>query len=92
MAKVREHNEHFRMVTRPKCPTCGRKAQVWTWGQYVRGKWNNVQQFCEHCFPCIAAQLRQHAEPCGCTFNLISYGGGTLPTWLSLDNTQACEL
>lgn len=82
--KPRNHNEWFRPIDRPKhCPHCGAHAQVWTWGEYVRAKWRNVDHFCQHCFARIREQLNAHAGPCGCTITLVGYHC-ELPAWLTL--------
>lgn len=74
---------------RKSCPTCKAKLPpgewVWSWGEYINAKWNTVTHFCINCFheEC-QVRLNAHREECGCTFNLVAYGGDPLPDWLTL--------
>ncbi len=87
-ARIRNHNEWFRKVDRPKrCPTCHAKAQVWSWLEYVNARARLVQQFCEHCWPAIRAKLNEHAGPCGCMITLQIMNRDK-PGWLTLDEPQ----
>jgi hypothetical protein len=97
MAKQRQHNEYFRTVSlggRKSCPSCYKKLlpneSIWSWGQYVRAKWNTVKYFCRECFDPIRADLNEHTGGCGCVVNLIGYRGEKLPLWLTLTDT-ACQ-
>lgn len=97
--KLRVHNEYFRTVSlgnRKSCPTCGHKLasgeSIWSWGEYVRGKWYTVTHFCQVCWAACPytsprARLLAHSTPCGCTFQLVAYSG-TLPAWLTLDTQE----
>src|SRR5687768_16636257 len=81
MAKKQDvHREWFRTVSKTVCPTCGRrKTVVWTWGEYVTGKWYNVAQFCDGCaLATVGPRLIAHARSCGCTFALVGYRGEQL--------------
>ena len=80
MPKVRTHNEYFRCVAPTKCPSCGSKrVQVWSWGEYVHGKWNTVMHFCDNCIDReVEPRLLEHAAECGCTFALVGYSGTRL--------------
>jgi hypothetical protein len=71
------------------CPTCGSKLEqdewIWSWGEYVHGKWNTVKHFCKQCYPKEVKQLLiEHRNDCGCNFQLVGYSGEALPNWLSL--------
>lgn len=92
MAKLRSHNEYFRTVSlgnRKSCASCKAKLPIgeviWSWGEYANAKWHTVDYFCVACFPQIKAKLVDHADDCGCHFNLIGYGGQKLPNWLTLN-------
>lgn len=94
MAKQRTHNEWFRPVQRggrKSCPTCKVKLEpgerIWCWGEYVHGKWHNVQDVCKACFPDILPKLKEHEDECGCTFELVAYCE-SLPEWLTLEPKQ----
>lgn len=94
--KLRLHREWFRPVAaggRKSCPGCSAKLppgeRVWSWGQYVAGKWRTVRHFCVTCYPTIQKLLVEHAAGCGCEFELVSYQGATLPTWLTSCATGA---
>lgn len=89
MARVREHNEYFRSVSmnnRKSCPNCRAKLEgekIWSWGEYVYGRWNTVKYFCKECFSKeVSGPLGSHTDSCGCSVNLIGYNGETLPEWL----------
>jgi hypothetical protein len=87
------HNEYFRTVSlggRKSCPHChsqlARGEQVWSWGEYQRGKWHTVQHLCRACWPTVQEQLRHHAFQCRCAFVLV--GSHTaLPDWLCLEES-----
>lgn len=88
MARVKapaNHNEWFRPVSKTTCDCGQRKTQVWSWGEYVVGKWRTVKWFCESCFPDrVRDPLKSHSGPCGCTITLVAYHC-TLPEWLTLE-------
>ena len=88
--KQREHREWFRPVSlgnRKSCPSCharlGDSECVWSWGEYVCGKWRTVRHFCRECWPLARAELNGHAGGCGCRIALVGYHC-TLPGWLTL--------
>lgn len=89
-AKTRQHNEWFRSVmpSRKTCPTCKAKlgvSRIWSWGNYLYGKWRTVDYCCEHCFSeTVASRLTDHAADCGCSINLIGYQGEKLPDCFTL--------
>lgn len=90
--KQRNHNEWFRSVSlrgRKSCPSCKEKLQpgekIWSWGEYVHGKWRTVDHFCKSCFQeNVKSRLTGHSVDCGCSITLVGYGGGELPEWLTL--------
>lgn len=95
---ARQHNEWFRSVSlgnRKSCPCCGERLEsgesIWSWGQYIRARWNTIQHFCKKCFPDqVQKELNDHTAGCGCTVNLIGKGE-KLPSWLTLETTE-CEV
>ncbi len=50
-SKDRIHHEWFRTVTETTCECGARRTEVWSWGEYVRARWNTVNHFCRRCFP-----------------------------------------
>lgn len=94
--KVRQHNEYFRTVKagRKRCPTCKSKLDgepIWSWGEYIYGRWNTVKHFCKYCAePMVLIPLRDHAGDCGCQVNLVGYCGEKLPEWLTIETV--CEV
>jgi hypothetical protein len=102
--KVRVHNEWFQSsASEGKCRcgsnvrsrrAAGQDLTLWIWGEYHNGNWRRIQTVCEGCFASvIIPQLRRHAQPCGCTFQLCARSGhGPLPIWMKLpeDFNQAC--
>lgn len=95
--KTRSHNEWFRTVSKTTCECGQRKTSVWSWGQYVIGKWHNVMQFCDACVDTrVRDLLMGHGGDCGCEINLVGYGGQTLsPALLKLQddlNQQHCAM
>lgn len=93
MKRQRTHNEYFRSVQaggRKSCPSCKAKLSfgelIWSWGEYVVGKWRTVTHFCHGCWPEHQAKLTAHRAECGCNFVLVGYQGEQLPTWLTLDD------
>jgi hypothetical protein len=92
------HHEYFRTVSlggRKSCPCCKAKLseseQIWSWGEYQRGKWYTVQHFCRACWVEVENRLQAHAFQCRCSFRLVGYGGEHLPVWLSLE-AQCCAI
>jgi hypothetical protein len=91
MPAQRNHNEWFRPVScggRKSCPGChaklGKNESIWSWGNYVRAKWNTVTHFCKECFETrVAEGLLEHAGECGCTITLVMYHA-VQPKWLRL--------
>ena len=82
----RRHNEYFRTVSlggRKSCPNCGEKLdageKIWSWGEYVRGKWRTVRHLCKKCWKPTERALFSHKMQCGCEFNLVGYQGEKLP-------------
>jgi hypothetical protein len=78
--------------SRKSCPTCKAKLLpnefVWSWGEYRYGKWRTVTHFCSSCFiKEVRNPLLNHGNDCGCSIELVSYGGSSLPDWLTLEVT-----
>lgn len=96
--KARNHNEWFRTVGlggRKSCPCCDTKLeageQIWSWGEYVRGKWQTVKHFCKSCFQAeVADKLRDHQAECDCNITLVAKGC-RLPEWLTLKLDCDCD-
>lgn len=70
------------MPGRRSCPSCGTKLppgeEVWSLGQYVRGKWNTVTHFCRACF---RARVQGLLRP-GVVYEPVGYGSQKLPNWI----------
>ena len=90
MAKQRVHREWFRPLTKTTCDCGQRNVQVWSWGNYIRARWNTVKHFCQGCFnDQVVSDLRKHTGECGCTIQLVPYHC-QLPAWLTLN--PACDV
>lgn len=92
--KIRQHNEYFRTVSlnnRKSCPNCKKKLDgesIWSWGEYIYGKWRTVKYFCRNCFKTeVQNDLNSHTADCGCVVNLCGRGD-VLPNWLNLGKNQ----
>lgn len=97
-AKVRVHNEWFQATAYGVCD-CGstrfirhkvfkRDVTIYSWGEYVSGRWRTVRRVCEMCFQRdIIPILRAHADPCGCAFALVPRSGHSLPPWITLEGS-----
>ena len=94
MSQPRTHNEWFQDSCYGVCD-CGstkRSRQkvaadpvVYIWGQYRSGKWRSIQRVCQCCFHHkVIPQLVQHANGCGCTFELQARSGHTIASWIKL--------
>jgi hypothetical protein len=96
--KPRTHNEWFRSVSlgnRKSCPSCKAKLEagesIWTWGQYLYGKWHNITHFCKNCvLECVVTPLCNHVADCGCKVEFIGKGEA-LPRWLTFQELH-CNL
>jgi hypothetical protein len=110
MKKPDIHNEWFQPVQKQayrggsRCPCGMNKADrilarldptMYSWGNYIATRWNNVSYCCENCFQDrIIPRLIKHAIPCGCTFELNARNGYSLPHWIKLPDTfnTACQV
>jgi hypothetical protein len=90
MPKQRIHNEWFQPIKMPTCKCGQKKTQVFSWGEYVNGKWNTVDHFCEQCFESrVLSRLIDHARPCGCAFQFNArMGHGPLPNFIKVAEGQ----
>ena len=94
MPKLRNHNEWFTTVSlggRKSCPLCkaklGPREWIWSWGEYVRGKWRTVKHFCKECYPEeVRKPLLRHTEECGCNVTIV-VKHAVRPEWLELEET-----
>ncbi len=86
MPKLRQHNEYFSLIKKTTCSCGQKKTQVFSWGEYVKGKWHTVDYICQTCFPDKAKRLQAHKDDCGCNFSLVGYQGQKLPSWLVLSD------
>ncbi len=85
MAKPRIHNEWFMPLSKTSCPCGCKKVQVFAWGEYHHGKWRTVDHFCQTCFEeRVQKRLVQHADPCGCSFQLQARTGYSIPDWIKM--------
>jgi hypothetical protein len=97
--KPRSHNEWFRPVARKsRCPSCNRSVPLdetlWSWGEYVSGKWRTVKHFCRECYvEEVQTPLISHTADCGCSVELRFKGiiPNAVPDWLTLPEPSACE-
>ncbi len=97
---MRLHREWFRTVSlngRKTCPTCHCKLEhgekLWSWGNYVCGRWNTVLYFCRCCsVEKVLVPLIEHRVDCGCDIALVGYQGEELPRWLSLQPRAKCSV
>lgn len=92
MAIARQHKEWFKAIAKRTC-TCGqKKTDVFSWGEYVSGKWRTVDYVCQSCFPQILKRLQSHKNDCGCEFKLVGYRGQALPEWLVIPSQSVCPV
>jgi hypothetical protein len=97
---MRLHNEYFRTVSlggRKSCPNCRTKLEhgesIWSWGNYIIGKWCTVKYFCWACATEeVLVPLIEHRIDCGCDIALVGYQGEELPKWLRLQKTEQCSI
>lgn len=97
--KPRSHNEWFRPVARKaRCPSCSKPVPqtetLWSWGEYVYGKWRTVKHFCRECYvEEVQTPLMSHADDCGCkiVLNIRGVTPETCPDWLILPKREVCE-
>ncbi len=77
------HNEYFQPIAKRTCP-CGRKkTQIFSWGEYVAGKFRKIDHFCQDCFSYrVIPRLVNHAEECGCSFRIQPRSGHIIPSWI----------
>lgn len=88
--KTRVHNEWFQPISKTTCPCGCKKVQVFSWGNYISGKWYTVDHFCQACFlERVIPQLVSHAKPCGCSFALVPRCGYSIPSWIKMP--EACK-
>lgn len=94
--KQRSHNEWFRPVERggrKSCSHCKCKLAkgewIWSWGEYIRARFNNIRDVCKECWPEVRDRLLGHTADCGCTVTLMCCGAPQ-PDWMTLEET--CEL
>lgn len=84
-------NIYIRTVSlgkRKSCPTCSLKLNdrsIYSAGEYINAKWNNIQHFCELCF---STNLKKDCEiyetKTGKEIKFVSYQGTKIPEWLHL--------
>lgn len=78
--------------SRKSCPNCKAKLApyeyVWSWGEYIHGRWFTVTHFCRECYPVeVKGKLQEHTANCGCKVQLVGKGCN-LPVWLQLDECE----
>ena len=84
-------NIYIRTVSlgnRKSCPTCLRKLNgqlIYSAGEYINAKWNNIQHFCSLCFQ---DNLKHYCEvyktKTGKEINFVSYQSTKIPDWLKV--------
>ena len=86
----RVHREWFRSIVKTTCSCGAKKTQVFSWGEYICGKWRTVDYVCEACFkPSVLPRLKAHMGECGCSFELVGKGS-QLPPWLTMGEMKEC--
>jgi len=96
----RLHNEWFRTVSlggRKSCPCCKAKLQegehIWSWGEYLHGKWRTVKHFCKECFvEEVREPLLKHQAECGCGIAVVCTGWEMQPEWLTLEVKEVAHV
>lgn len=78
-------NVYLRIVklnNRKSCPTCKTKLDedqsIYSSGEYIRAKWRNIENFCQHCFPQLNKKLRNEFDNLG----YKGYQGCKIPSWI----------
>lgn len=71
MAKLAPKKLYFRTVQR-KCGTCRSKYQTYSTGEYINGKWRNVQDVCCACQSQLIATVAKFERTNG---RLVEYVG-----------------
>jgi hypothetical protein len=94
--KPRVHREWFKPVSRggrKSCPTCRAKLEpgesIWSWGEYVYGKFRAIRDVCKNCWSGLVSDLKAHTDDCGCTVELVPYHAAK-PAWMTLGE-PICE-
>jgi len=89
---IRIHNEWFMPVKVRTCPCGEKKIDVFSWGQYVFGKYRKIDNFCKSCFKTrIIPRLSAHANDCGCLFKVNARATYKIPPWIKLPK-KMCEI
>lgn len=83
----RVHNEWFRKVNATTCECGTKKTEVWSWGEYVCGKFCLITRCCQACFTeRVLPRLTSHAAQCGCAFELKAVSGTPrLAPWITFE-------
>lgn len=97
MSKTKVHNEWFRPISlgnTKSCPSCKTKLEeqekIWSWGEYIYGKFNCITHFCKNCFRRrVVSLILGHTDGCGCKIQ-INTMGNVKPDWLSLPEAEVC--
>jgi hypothetical protein len=84
-------NIYIRTVSlgnRKSCPTCLQKLNgdlIYSAGEYVNAKWNNIQHFCSLCFESnLKRDCEVYRTKTGKEIEFVSYQGTKIPEWLKL--------
>lgn len=84
-------NIYIRTVSlnsRKSCPTCLQKLNeqsIYSAGEYINAKWNNIRHFCSLCFESnLKRDCEQYKMETGKEIRFVSYQGTKIPDWLKL--------
>lgn len=84
-------NIYIRTVSlnsRKSCPTCSQKLNgrlIYSAGEYINAKWNNIRHFCSLCFGNnLKRDCESYKANSGKEIRFIGYQSTRLPDWLSL--------
>lgn len=84
-------NIYIRTVSlgnRKSCPTCLRKLNgnlIYSAGEYINAKWNNIQYFCNFCFEdTLKRECYYFKRNSGKEINFIGYQNTKIPDWLCI--------
>jgi hypothetical protein len=70
------------------------RVEVFAWGEYVAARWRTILHFCQACFQeRVIPHLINHANQCGCSFELKAKSGHSLPNWIKMpkNENQSCH-
>lgn len=76
-------NAWFQPLAKTTKCSCGERAKIYAWGEYLGPRWHTVLHFCFCCFERrVLSRLRFYAKTNNCTFECQPRSGYSLPIWL----------